>query len=91
MSCRVDLTFTSARPSHSVAQIFEELLIAAPLSLSELSQAGPHQWSASLTPRRPDKVVSFAKVTEVLLLIAREVTVETATFDGDAPAAVAAS
>lgn len=91
MSCRVDLTFTSTRASHAVAQMLEETLIAGPLTLTELTQSGPHQWNASLEPMRPGITVGFAKVAEILVLIAREVTVETATFDNDARAAAVAS
>lgn len=91
MSCRVDLTFTSTRATHAVAQMLEETLIAGPLTLTELTQSGPHQWKASLEPMRAGLAVGFTKVAEILVLIAREVTVETATFDNDARATEVAS
>lgn len=91
MTCRVDLTFTSTRASHAVAQMLEETLIAGPLTLTELTQAGPHQWSATLGPLRTGLTIGFAKVAEILVLIAREVTVETVSFDSDARASAVAS
>jgi hypothetical protein len=83
------ITISSASPRASVEQRLAALTAAGPFRVRSLAPLDTGAWEVAFRPARPGMAIGFAKLAELLVLIAREFHIESMEriSSGAAPAA----
>jgi len=70
------VTITSSLPPAALGGRLDELSGPGPFRVQDLTPLGSGEWAFTLGPRRTGLAVGFAKLAELLVLLAREFHVE---------------
>lgn len=67
-----DITFETKRSRDHIARVLERVTDNGPFRVEALGHVGPDWWVTSVRRADPAVIVGFAKVAELLALLARE-------------------
>lgn len=73
---RCSITIQSSLPRTVVELRLTRLTSGSPFQSQNLTHVGGGQWTFTLQPVRPGLAIGFAKVAEMLVLVAREFDVD---------------
>lgn len=70
------ITITTSLPRAALEPLLADLTAGSPFRVRNLDHLGGGLWAFALQPLRPGLAIGFAKVAEMLVLLAREFPVE---------------